>query len=209
MPGKYEWRKAEKALYLPSRQPVLVEVPACAYLAMEGRGDPNGAEFASCVEALDALSYGIRMLPKKGIVPEGCAEYAVYPLEATWMQPEEGDSAAPDGGKDYVYAAMIRQPAFVTRELVEQVRMMTAAKKKLPRLGEVVFGPEDEGLCVQMLHVGPYDDEPASFAVMDAFCRKEGLVRSSARHREIYLSDPRKTDAAQWKTVLRYGVRKA
>lgn len=208
MPGKYEWRKAEKALYLPSQQPVRINVPTCSYLMMDGRGDPNGPEFAACVEVLYALSYGIRMLPKKGIVPAGYAEYAVYPLEATWMNPEEDAVPAPTG-KDFVYTAMIRQPAFVTRELVELVREMTAAKKKLPRLGEAAFGTVDEGLCVQMMHIGPYDDEPASFAAMDAFCTEGGLVRSSAWHREIYLSDPRKAEPSKWKTVLRYGVRKA
>ena len=208
MPGKYEWRKAEKALYLPSCRPARIDVPPCSFLMMEGRGDPNGPEFASCVEVLYALSYGIRMLPKKGIVPEGYVEYAVYPLEATWMNPEDG-SAASSAGKDFVYTAMIRQPAFVTRGLVEQVMEMVEKKKKLPRLGEAVFDTVDEGLCVQMMHTGPYDDEPASFAAMDAFCAEEGLIRTSSRHREIYLSDPRKTEPSKWKTVLRYGVREA
>ncbi len=208
MPGKYEWRKAEKALYLPAARPVRIAVPPCAYLMVDGRGDPNGPEFAACVEALYALSYAIRMMPKKGIVPEGYMEYAVYPLEATWVASADESVPAP-AGKDYVYTAMIRQPAFVTRELVEQVRTMTAEKKKLPLLKNVVFDTVEEGECIQMLHVGPYDGEPESFARMDEWCRAAGLVRCTERHREIYLTDPRKTDAARWKTVLRYGVREA
>lgn len=104
------------------------------------------------------------------------------------------------------YTLMIRQPDFVTDELAERILAATSRKKPHPLYASASFGHWNDGLCVQMLHVGPYDDEPVSFNMMQAYCAEHGLRRASDSHREIYLSDARKTDPARLKTVLRFGV---
>ena len=177
---KYEWKKHEKALYLPKAVPAPVTVPEHAFFMIRGEGNPNGEAFLEAIGVLYALSYAVKMLPKKGDAPEGYYEYAVFPLEGVWDTAEPmlpGEALNKDALR---YTLMIRQPDFVT--------------------------DWNDGLCVQMLHVGPYDDEPVSFNMMQAYCAEHGLRRASDSHREIYLSDARKTDPARLKTVLRFGV---
>ena len=146
------------------------------------------------------------MLPKKGDAPEGCYEYAVFPLEGVWDTAEPmlpGEALNKDALR---YTLMIRQPDFVTDELAERILAATSRKKPHPLYASASFGHWNDGLCVQMLHVGPYDGEPVSFNMMQAYCAEHGLRRASDSHREIYLSDARKTDPARLKTVLRFGV---
>lgn len=204
---KHEWRKAEKEIYVPKQKPVLVEVPAYKFITLSGQGNPNGELFAKGIEALYGIAYSIRMMPKKGIVPEGYFEYTVYPLEGIWDLDDVGR------GLDYldkdhlVYKIMIRQPEFVTDEVFKQA-VELAMKKGNPLTEQVQFEVIEEGLCVQMLHLGSYDDEPETFTQMMTFCEEAGLGRKCLTHREIYLSDARKVEPSKLKTVLRFKVAK-
>lgn len=202
---KHEWRKHEKSLYLPKTRPELIEVPEQRFIMLEGRGNPNSEAFADKIAVLYGLSYAVRMLPKQGITPPGYEEYTVYPLEGVW----DSDSGDPLDKDAFKYTIMIRQPDFVTAAVFDQALEITAKKKPELDIFQAYFGLITDGLCVQMLHLGPYDNEPASFAQMDAFAAANGLQRSGKTHREIYLSDARKTAPAQMKTVLRYGAKPA
>lgn len=202
--AKHEWRKHEKALYVPKQAPVQLEVPEFKYIVLEGVGNPNNEEFSDAIGVLYSVSYGVRMLPKKGITPEGYFEYTVYPLEALWKQVEEKEEFDKN---NLQYRIMMRQPDFVTEELLAQVLEIVAKKKPHDRLTEVKLESIQDGDCVQALHVGSYDDEPATFAKLDEFCVANGMERANEWHREIYLSDARKTEPQKLKTVLRFQVK--
>jgi len=205
---KHEWRKREKTLYLPKNQPELVEVPPLKFVSIKGAGNPNGDNFISYVEALFAISYTIKMSYKKGLEPAGFFDFTVYPLEGVWDLSKEGQEKY-DGSfskEDLVFKLMIRQPEFVDSSFFENMRELAMQKKSNPRLKECLLETIEEGPCVQMLHLGPYDDEPASFRRMEDFAKSQGLSRASMKHREIYLSDARKTSAEKLKTTLRFKV---
>ncbi|MCK9859226.1 GyrI-like domain-containing protein [Paenibacillus sp. ATY16] len=201
---KYEWKKNNKRLYLPKNPPSVIEVPAMNYFMLNGKGNPNHPEFAEAVGVLYSLSYTVKMLPKKGDAPEGYYEYAVFPLEGIWDLEEEARQAAVLDKDKLVYTLMIRQPDFVTEGLALEVIETVSKKKPHPLLSNVTFGQLKEGLCVQMMHHGPYDDEPASFEKMEQYCEEQGLRRISKLHKEIYISDARKTQPEKLKTVLRF-----
>ncbi len=174
----------------------------------DGHGNPNGDAFADAVGVLYALSYAIKMMPKKGVTPEGYYEYSVFPLEGVWDLAEEARGLDKLDKDKLIYTLMIRQPDFVTDDLAQAVIEQTKKKKPNPLLDKVRFTELEEGLCVQMLHIGSYDDEPHSFAKMEQYCDLNGLKRLSKIHREIYLSDARKTVPDKLKTVLRFNVDK-
>ena len=205
---KHEWRKQEKEIYLPKTSPVIIDIPAFTYLAVEGEGDPNSGAMQDHMGALYSLSYGISMSYKKGIEPEGFYNYAVYPLEGVWDINDEAKKVFGKGWSkaDLIFKLMIRQPDFVTPEFLEEIKQITKKKKPNKMLDEVKLIEIKEGKCCQMMHIGSYDDEPESFAMMEKYCKKQGFERISKKHREIYLSDPRKTEAAKLKTVLRFKV---
>ncbi|WP_239254720.1 GyrI-like domain-containing protein [Listeria ilorinensis] len=204
---KYEWRKQEKNLYLPGQTPAFLEVPALNYIVIEGEGDPNGSLFDEKVGVLYALSYAIRMMPKKGHTPPGYFEYTVYPLEGEWST-KQRDSEPLDKSQ-FTYTIMIRQPDFVTPAVFEEAKQLTAKKVDPTLLEKARLEERREGDVIQMLHLGSYDTEPASFEKMAAFAEQNGYTRLSKEHKEIYLSDPRKTDPDKLKTVLRIQVKKA
>ncbi|MGL5316601.1 MAG: GyrI-like domain-containing protein [Peptostreptococcaceae bacterium] len=203
---KYEWRKKDKSLYLPKNKPEIVDVPKLSYFTLEGKGNPNSEEFQKCIETLYAISYTIRMMPKKGIVPEGYFEYTVFPLEGIWDLDEEGRKLDYLDKNHLVYKLMIRQPDFVTEELFKNAVEMAKQKKKDLLLDDVKFEEIEEGLCIQMLHNGSYDNEPESFDLMESFCIKSGYKRESKVHKEIYISDARKVSEDKLKTVLRFKI---
>lgn len=203
---KHEWRKHEKELYMAKRKPQLVEVPQQKFLMVRGQGNPNGAEFKQRIEPLYALSYAIRMMPKQGHTPDGYFEYTVYPLEGVWDLTEKGRQLDHLDKDELVYTLMIRQPEFVTQAVFERAFETTQHKKPHPLLNDVTFETVEEGLCVQMLHVGNYDAEPETFAIMEEFTKESQLQRDSMLHREIYLSDARRVAPERLKTVLRYRV---
>jgi len=207
-PAKHEWRKAEKAIYLPKRQPEVIELPAFKYITIRGDGNPNGPEFAQHISALYPIAYGIKMTAKRPdcILP-GHYDYTVYPLEGVWDLNERGrqqSSSGPINKDDLVYTLMIRQPDFVDEAFFEMIKARALQKQDNPLIEKVRFETISEGRCIQMLHVGPFDDEPASFQTMEVFAQSQGLKRHSKRHREIYLSDFRKTAPEKLKTVLRF-----
>ena len=201
-----DYTKAYKELYLPKNEPALIDVPEMPFITVAGAGDPNGEDFEKVVEALYSFSYTVKMSYKGGDAPEGYFPYKVFPLEGVW---DLGDHSLPFQKSNLIYTMMIRQPDFLTPEYFEKVREALKRKKPNPNLEAAKFEVLKEGLCCQMMHIGSYDDEPASFARMEEYCRKNGFVRVSMTHREIYLSDPRRTEKSRLKTVLRFRAAKA
>ncbi|MDC7221135.1 MAG: GyrI-like domain-containing protein [Spirochaetales bacterium] len=205
---KHEWKKQEKELYLPKGEPTVVSLPKMSFFTVEGEGNPNDEAFGEYIQVLYSLSYAVRMSRKAGIEPAGYFEYTVYPLEGVWSLTKKG-IAEYDGSLDkdeLAFELMIRQPDFVRPDFAGEILERTKKKKPHPLLDKVEFKSIEEGRCVQMMHLGPYDDEPASFGRMEAFCRDEGLTRKSKVHREIYISDVRRTAPEKLKTVLRFKV---
>lgn len=201
---KLDYKKAFKELYLPKKNPSIIEVPQIDYAMIEGKGDPNGEEFSLATAALYSLSYAVKMSYKSTNIPEGFYDYVVFPLEGVWDLIDKSKSAADKS--NFAYTIMIRQPDFLTGPLFE--RFITEVKKKKPNayLDKVRFGTIAEGLCCQM-HLGSYEEEQGSFELMEKFCKDNRYKRISQKHREIYLSDPRKTEASKLKTVLRYQIK--
>ena len=202
---KVDYKKQFKALYLPKSQPSIIAVPAMHFAMLDGNGDPNGEAFAEVVGALYSFSYAVKMSYKSKTIPEGYYDYTVFPLEGVWDLVDTTRTSADKS--NYAYTMMIRQPDFLTAELA--ARFITEVKKKKPNawLDRIRLRELAEGTCCQMLHLGSYDDEPASFTQMEDFCSEHGYWRSHKTHREIYLSDPRRTETNKLKTVLRFKVK--
>ena len=154
------------------------------------------------------MAYAIKTMPKKGIVPEGYFDYTVFPLEAIWDKGEKSKYSDILIKEDLVYTMMIRQPDFVTQGLLDKAINIVKKKKAHNLLEKIRFESINEGLCVQMLHVGSYDNEPESFDIMSEFCKRNNLIRKSNVHREIYISDARKVSPDSLKTVLRFEVKR-
>ena len=197
---KYEWKKSEKEIYLPKSEPTIVTIPRYKYFTLNGKGNPNSPEFADKVTALYSLSYVVRMMPHGGFAPDGYFEYTVYPLEGVWR----GDATDKNS---FSYTIMIRQQDFVNANVFEKALEIATKKKPNPNLNNVKFEEIEDGLSVQMLHIGSYDDEPASFARMAEFVNANSYQRTNDIHREIYLSDPSKVAPNKLKTVLRWSVK--
>lgn len=204
MADKYEWKKAEKSLYAPGRQPQLITVAACKFFTLSGEGNPNDAFFAEYIQCLYSLSYALKMKWKK----ENGFDYAVYPLEGVWSLKASAQLDSGPLDKDNLsFRLMIRQPDFVSEEYAAGIMEEVKKKKPHPLLDNVRFESISDGRCVQMLHVGSYDNEPESFAEMNAFARQHNLSRVNAVHREIYLFDARKVQPDRLKTILRFQVK--
>lgn len=205
---KSEWKKLEKDVYLPKTKPSLITIKPMNYFVIDGEGDPNvSQDFNDAVQALYSLSYGIKMMPKSGVTPDGYYEYTVYPLEGIWDMIEAPIDLHKLDKSKFKYSIMIRQPDFVTKKLACEMINRTIEKKKISALEHARFETIEDGLCVQMLHIGSYDNEAKSFDIIHQFCEANGLERTSHSHREIYLSDPRRTSKDQLKTVLRVMVK--
>lgn len=210
---KYEWRKSERQLYLPKAKPELITVPKQQFFMIKGKGNPNHKDFAERVGVLYSLAYAIRMMPKNGYRPEGYYEYTVYPLEGLWDLTEEGRLLEKFDKEELLYTIMIRQPEFITEEVVHKAFEIVRKKKPHPLLDEVVFDTVEDGLSVQMMHIGSYDDEAESFKKMQVFIGENGLEIKTLIHREIYLSAKKDNctaeDRKKLKTVLRYQVKES
>lgn len=198
---KHEWRKHEKGLYAPKEIPQLISVPKQKFFMIKGKGNPNDEDFSERIGVLYSLSYAVRMMPKNGFVPEGYFEYTVYPLEGVWEACDTSDKST------FSYTIMMRQPEFVTEEVVNKAFEIANVKKPNPLLKEAYYGEIEEGLSVQVLHMGDYDDEPESFEKMIKFMNENSLEKIGETHREIYLSDARKVERNKLKTILRYMVK--
>lgn len=207
---KHEWKKNEKQFYLPNNKPELINIPKFKFFTIEGNGNPNDDFFAEYIGVLYSLSYGIKMSPKKGIEPKGYFDYTVYPLEGVWDLNEKAKQSFKGAinKNDLIFKLMIRQPDFVESDFAIQILEETKKKKPHDLLRQVRFEEIIEGDCIQMLHLGSYDDEPASFKMMESFVEQESFKRKSKAHREIYLSDARKVSPDKLKTVLRFNIEK-
>ena len=207
---KHEWRKKEKEVYLPKNKPTVIQIPEYKYFTIKGTGNPNDDYFSEYIRVLYSLSYAVKMSIKKGIEPKGYFDYTVYPLEGVWDINEEAKKKF-DGKfdkNDLVFKLMIRQPDFVDEQFAMMILERTKQKKFNVLLDNVKFEKITDGVCVQMMHLGSYDNEPESFKQMEDFAQQQNLTRISKVHREIYISDARKVAPEILKTVLRFQVKK-
>lgn len=204
---KYEWRKAEKDIYGVKSKPQLADIPKQQFLTIKGQGNPNSPEFAEKIGALYALSYTLKMMPRKNVEIEGYFDYTVYPLEGTWTMPD--DFGGGEINKDLlIYEIMIKQPEFITEGLVVLAKEMSKKKVEIELLNQVEFKIIEEDSIVQILHVGDFDSEYISFEKINEFCIENNLKRTSMAHKEIYLSDFRKVAPEKLKTILRVNIEK-
>ena len=205
---KYEWKKNEKELYLPKDKPTLIEIPKTKYFCIKGKGNPNNEDFNDRIGVLYTMSYAVRMMPKNGFTPKGYFEYTVYPLEGLWDLTDDGKKSNTLDKKELLYTIMIKQPDFVNEEIFKRALEISKKKKPSNLLDEIYFDEIEDGLSVQMLHNGSYDDEPRSFNLMKEYIKENNLEIKTLVHREIYISDARKVERDKLKTVLRYRVNK-
>ena len=204
----FDFKKEFKDLYMPKSKPMLIEVPSMSFIMVDGKGDPNNNEdFQQAVEVLYGLSFAIKMSKMKGNQPEGYFEYTVPPLEGLWWIKDGYFSL--EQRENWEWTLMIRQPDFVTKDVFIRAGNQVKTKKPGLTIEAAKFETYVEGLCVQMMHIGPYATEPETMALMEDFVKTEGLrdrVGKGGKHHEIYLSDPRKCKPEKMKTVLRHPV---
>jgi hypothetical protein len=205
---KHEWKKSEKNFYVPKNKPEKIVIPKFQFYSIKGKGNPNDSFFSEYIGVLYSLSYSIKMSSKSGPFIQNYYDYAVYPLEGVWDIDEisKAKGIKAFDKNSLVFNIMIRQPEFVTKEIASEIIDRTKKKKPHELLDSVQFEMIEEGACVQMLHHGSYDDEPESFNQMESFAIEHNLKRKYHVHREIYLSDARKTIPEKLKTVLRFQV---
>ncbi|WP_294851228.1 GyrI-like domain-containing protein [uncultured Gemmiger sp.] len=207
----FDFKKEYKEFYLPKAKPELVTVPPMNYIAVRGKGDPNEEDgaYKQAIGLLYGIAYTIKMSKKGSHQIDGYFDFVVPPLEGFWQQ--SGSNTIDYAHKEnFEWISVIRLPDFVTKEDFDWAVQEAAAKKKLD-FSPVEFLTVDEGLCVQCMHIGPYDDEPATVAAMDAFVQANGYANDltdARRHHEIYLSDVRKTVPEKLKTVIRHPIKK-
>ena len=206
----FDFKKEYKEYYMPPKKPVIVTVPPMNYIAVRGHGDPNAedGEYKQAIELLYGIAYTIKMSKKGSRAIEGYFDFVVPPLEGFWWQ--EGIAAADYSRKeDFKWIALIRLPDFVTRADFEWAAA-EAEKKKKTDFSKAEFLSCDEGLCVQCMHIGPYDSEPDTVRLMHEFMESEGYILDiggERYHHEIYLSNPRKTVPEKLKTVIRHPIK--
>lgn len=207
----FDYKKEYKEFYMPKNRPSIVNIPKMNYLAIRGKGDPNEEEgdYKNTIGLLYGVAYTIKMSYKNNYKIEGFFQYVVPPLEGFWWQ---------DGikGMDYErkeelnFISLIRLPDFVSEKDFKWA-IEEATKKKQQDYSRVEFFTYDEGLCVQCMHLGAYDDEPATVDLMHQYMRENGYeldITDHRYHHEIYLSDPRKCDVNKLKTVIRHPIKK-
>ena len=210
---KMDYKKAYKDLYMPKKKPSAIQVPKMTFIMVDGRGNPNTSkDYKDAMEILYGLSFTIKMSKMSGRQPEGYFEYVVPPLEGLWsVEGAEFDGLNITDKDKFCWTSMIRQPEFVTEEVFEWARGELQKKKPELDFSNTRLERYREGLCCQVMHFGPYDDEPATIAKMEEYIRDNGYITDITdlrRHHEIYLGDPRKTKPENLKTVIRHPVRK-
>ena len=206
----FDFKKEYKEFYMSKSVPEIVTVPKANYIAVRGMGDPNqeGGAYQSAVSILYAVAYTLKMSYKTDYRIEGFFEYVVPPLEGFWWQ--EGVDGIDYGDKStFHWISVIRLPEFVTKKDFDWAVEEAARKKKLDcSLAE--FLTIEEGLCVQIMHIGPFDNEPSTVALMDQYIAENGYandMNETRLHHEIYLSDARKAAPEKWKTIIRHPIR--
>ena len=206
----FDYKKEYREFYMPKAKPEIVSVPAMNYIAVRGKGDPNdeNGEYQKAIGMLYTVAYTIKMSKKGDHRIEGYFDYVVPPLEGFWWQ--EGIEGVDYSNKNgFQWISVIRLPDFVKQDDLKWAVEEASVKKKTD-LSQVEFLSLDEGLCVQCMHTGPYDDEPATVEAMDRFLAENGYendLSDERRHHEIYLTDARRTAPEKLKTVIRHPVR--
>ena len=206
----FDFKKEYKEFYMPKSRPEIVAVPKMNYIAVRGEGDPNEADgaYKKAVGVLYSVAYTIKMSYKGSHKIDGFFEYVVPPLEGFWRQGNNSDIDYSDKGK-FSWISVIRLPDFVTEEDFKWAVEEASRKKKLD-CSAAEFLIVDEGICVQIMHIGAYDDEPRSVALMDNFIKANGYendLTDARLHHEIYISDPNKTVPEKRKTVIRHPIK--
>lgn len=201
---KFEWKKQEKEIYSVNTKPCVIDIPPQKYITVCGAGNPNNETFSEKVAALFSVAYKIKMLYKSSVNNDReINDYSVYPLEGIWSKAIQKDELVKE---ELQYTIMIRQPDFITKEIFDVALDITKKKKPNIYLADISFKTICDGKCVQMLHKGTFDNEPASFEIMDKYCLANGYKRIGINHREIYLNNANRTEKSKLKTILRYKV---
>lgn len=207
----FDFKKEYKEFYLPAQKPQIIEIPPMDFIAVRGKGDPNeeGGDYAKAIELLYGVAYTIRMSERAGHMIDGFFAYTVPPLEGFWwMENVKGIDYGRKG--DFHWISVIRLPDFVKKEHVDWA-VAEAGRKKGRDFSKLAFFSYDEGLCVQCMHVGPYDGEPETVRAMEEYAEQNGYaidITDTRYHHEIYLSDARKTAPEKLRTVIRHPVKK-
>ena len=207
----FDFKKEYKEFYMPKNKPEIVTVPKANYIAVRGKGDPNddGGAYQQAVGILYAVAYTLKMSYKTDYRIEGFFDYVVPPLEGFWWQDGVGGINYSDKST-FNWISVIRLPDFVTQKDFDWATG-EAEKKKHLDCSKAEFLTMDEGLCVQIMHIGPFDDEPATVSMMNAYLLENGYENDfsgSRLHHEIYLSDARKVAPEKWKTVIRHPIKR-
>lgn len=207
----FDFKKEYREYYMPKNKPEIVELPRANYIAVRGTGDPNreGGAYQQALGVLYAVAYTLKMSCRSEHRIPGFFEYVVPPLEGLWEQAgaEGADLSDKEG---FRWISLLRLPDFVSEADLRWAAETAARKKKLDCSG-VEFLTLEEGLCVQILHTGPFDEEPATVALMDEFLRQNGYENDFSEtrmHHEIYMSDARKVPPEKWRTVIRHPIRR-
>ena len=206
----FDFKKEYKEFYMPPKKPSLVTVPKMNYIAVRGQGDPNPeeSEYKQAIGLLYGIAFTIKMSKMGSHKIDGYFDYVVPPLEGFWWQ--EGVIGVDYSRKDdFNWISVIRLPDFVAKDDFEWA-VEEATKKKKTDFSKVEFFTYDEGLCVQCMHIGPYDDEPATMELMHNFMEEQGYeldITDERMHHEIYLSDARKVAQEKLKTVIRHPIK--
>ena len=207
----FDFKKEYKEYYMPKNRPQIVDVPKANHIAVRGAGDPNeeNGAYQQAIGVLYAVAYTLKMSYKTDHWIDGFFEYVVPPLEGFW-QPDGASGAACADKSAFRWISVLRLPDFIARKDFEWA-VETAEKKKKLDCSSAEFLTVDEGLCVQIMHTGPFDDEPATIARMDEYIAQNGYANDLNDHRlhhEIYMSDARKTPPEKWRTVIRHPIRR-
>lgn len=207
----FDFKKEYKEFYMAKNKPQIVDVPRVNYIALRGKGDPNeeNGEYQKAISVLYAVAYTLKMSYKTDYRIDGFFEYVVPPLEGFWWQ-DNIDGVNYSDKSSFNWISVIRLPDFVTEKDFKWA-IETAEKKKKLDCSSAEFLTVDEGLCVQIMHIGAFDDEPKAVAIMDRFLEDNGYendMNDKRFHHEIYMSDARKVAPEKWKTVIRHPIRK-
>lgn len=207
----FDFKKEYKEYYMPKNKPEIVNIPKMNYIAVHGEGDPNeeDGEYKKAIGVLYAVAYALRMSYKNGYNIDGFFEYVVPPLEGFWWQ-ENTTGIDYSDKSTFHWISVIRLPDFVAKKDFDWA-VQTASEKKKLDCSKAKFYTIEEGLCVQIMHYGPFDKEPETVALMDKFLLENGYendITSQRHHHEIYMSDARKVSPEKWKTVIRHPVKK-
>lgn len=206
----FDYKKEYKEFYLPKNKPSLITVPPMNFIAVRGKGNPNeeSGAYKQSIGLLYGIAFTIKMSKMGDHRIDGYFDYVVPPLEGLWWQKDMKDIDY-SRKEDFAWISMIRLPEFVTENEFAWA-VAEASEKKKTDFSKVEFMAYDEGLCVQCMHIGPYDEEPATIEAMDAFAKEQGFSPDMAgqrRHHEIYLSDVRKCKPENLKTVIRHPIK--